>query len=42
VGQKTLGGSYKRVEEVKVVWGVWLWATMKVEKMEGGKGPTCA
>jgi hypothetical protein len=42
MGQKTLSGSCKCVEEVRVGWGVWLWAIMGVERVEGGKGPTCA
>jgi hypothetical protein len=42
VEQETLDGGCKCVEEVKVGWGVWLWATMGTKIMEGGKGPTCA
>jgi hypothetical protein len=42
MGQKTLGGSCKCVEEVRVGWGVWLRAIMGAERVEGGKGPTCA
>jgi hypothetical protein len=42
VGQKTLGGCYKHVEETRVGWGIWSCAIRKVSKVEGGKGPTCA
>jgi len=42
MGQETLGGGYECLEEVRVGWGVWLWAIMRTEKVEGGKGSTCA
>jgi hypothetical protein len=42
VGQKTLGGNYKHVENMKVCWGVWSCVTRGVGTVEGGKGLTCA
>jgi hypothetical protein len=36
----TLGEGYEHVEEMGVGWGVWSWATIGVNIMEGGKGPT--
>jgi hypothetical protein len=35
-GQESLGGGYKRVEEIVVGCGVWLWAIVGVDRMEGG------
>jgi hypothetical protein len=42
MGQKTLGGSCKCVEEMKVGWAVWSCAIGGVGIVEGEKGPTCA
>jgi hypothetical protein len=33
---------FECVEEMGVGRGVWFWATIGVDKMERGKGPTCA
>jgi hypothetical protein len=40
MGQETLGASYKHVEEMVIGWGVWSWATIGVDRVEGGKGST--
>jgi hypothetical protein len=42
VGQETLGGGCKCVEEMKVGWWIWSCATKGFGKVERGKGPTCA
>jgi len=41
MGQETLGGGCKCVEEMKVGWGVRSCATGGVCRMERGKGLTC-
>ncbi len=42
MGQETLNGDCKCVEEMKVGWGVWSCAIGRVGRVEGGKGLTCA
>ncbi len=42
MGQDTLGGSCKHVEEIKVGLGVWSCTTRGVVEWKGEKGPTCA
>jgi hypothetical protein len=42
VGQETLVGSCKCIEEMMVGWGVWSCAIRGVNKVEGGKCSTCA
>ncbi len=41
MGQETLSGSYKRVEEMKVSWGVRSCAIGKVGKVERGRAQMC-
>jgi len=41
-GAKDFRWRLQCVEEVKVGWGVWLWATMGVKRVKGGKRFTCA
>jgi hypothetical protein len=40
--QEALAGGCKHVKRVGVGRGVWSWAIIRVDIMEGGKGPTCA
>lgn len=42
MGQKVIGGSCKHVGEMGVGWGVKSLATIGFDKVERGKGPTCA
>jgi hypothetical protein len=42
MGQNTLRGGYEHVEKMGVGWRVWSWATIGVDKVEGGKGFTYA
>jgi hypothetical protein len=42
VGQDILGGGSERVEKMRVSWGVLSRAIVGVDKMEGGKGLSCA
>jgi hypothetical protein len=42
VGQEVHSRGYKHVERMGVGWGLWSWATIKADRMEKGKGPTCA
>jgi len=42
VQQEALGGGCGCVGEMGVGWGVWSWTNVGVDRMEGGKGPTCA
>jgi hypothetical protein len=41
VGQEAFGGGW-HVGKIRVGWGVWSWATISDDRMEGGKGLTCA
>jgi hypothetical protein len=42
MGQETLGGGCEHVEEMGVGLGIWSWLTIKVDRVEGGKGFTYA
>jgi len=42
MGQKTLGRGCQHVEEMGIGWGVWSWAIVRADRVQGRKGPTCA
>ncbi len=39
--QKVLGGGSRCVGRMGVGWGVWSWAIIGVDRMQGGEGFTC-
>ncbi len=42
MGQKALGGGCKYVGRMGVGWRLWSWANIGTDRMEKGKGFTCA